>query len=177
MAIVIWDRFVRCFHWLVAALFLLNYWLLEGGEDLHEWAGYTVAALVTMRIVWGFVGKGHARFAEFLPTPSRLRSYLREFPRAHVRYAGHNPLGGLMILFLLFLLLVVAISGWMQELDAFWGEDWVQNLHSWGADILQVAVVIHVVAVLVMQRMTGVALIRTMITGHRNSHKTPDLND
>lgn len=169
MDVVIWDRFVRSCHWLVATLFLLNYWLLEGGEDVHEWVGYAIAALVVARIAWGFIGRGHARFAGFFPTPSRLKQYLREFPRGHAHDAGHNPLGGVMILFLLLMLLVTAVSGWMQELDAFWGEDWVQLLHAWSADILQAAVVVHVVAVLVMQRITGVQLVRAMITGRRRA--------
>ncbi len=78
-------------------------------------------------------------------------------------------MGALMILFLLFMLLVTVLSGWMQELDAFWGEEWPQRLHEYAADAVMVAVVVHVAAVLLMQRLTGVALIRTMITGRREA--------
>ena len=74
---------VRGCHWSVAALFLLDYWLLEGGESGHEWAGYTLGAVVLLRIVWGFVGSPHARFREFLPMPARLRNYLADFPGNH----------------------------------------------------------------------------------------------
>jgi len=166
---LIWDKFVRSFHWLTASLFLLNYWLLEAGEAPHEWVGYSIAALVSLRIVWGFIGSRHAQFADFFPTPSRLRTYLRAFPQSHRDYPGHNPLGGLMILFLLMLLLLTAISGWLQTTDAFWGEEWVELLHAYSANILMGAVVIHVAAVIGMQRLTGTPLIKTMLTGRRPS--------
>lgn len=170
----IWDLPVRLFHWSVAALFLLNYWLLEAGDLPHEWAGYTIAALVLLRCVWGFIGSHNARFASFFPTPRRLRQHWREL---RARYfdpaAGHNPFGALMILLMLTLLLLTAVSGWMQELDAFWGEDWVQLLHGYFADILMGAVAIHVAAVLLMSRFSGLALVRTMITGRRPAASAP----
>ena len=159
---------MRLFHWSVAALFLLNYWLFEAGDPPHEWAGYTIAALVLLRCVWGFVGSQHARFASFFPTPKRLRQHWRELRERHFDpTAGHNPLGALMILLMLTLLLLTAVSGWMQELDAFWGEDWVQVLHSYSADVLMAAVAIHVAAVLLMSKISGLALVRTMISGRR----------
>jgi len=68
-----------------------------------------------------------------------------------------------MVLFLLFTLLITAVSGWMQTLDAFWGEDWVQNLHAWSADAAMIAVVVHVSAVLIIQYRYKVPLIKHMI--------------
>lgn len=163
----VWDLSIRLFHWSNAALFLVAYWWLEGGETPHEWAGYGVAALVLARIGLGLFGRGQARFAAFWPTPARLARYLRRFPRGHEEWPGHNPLGALMILFLLAMLLLTALSGWLQETDAFWGEEWVQRLHEWCADAVMVAVVVHVLAVLVMQHLTRVPLLRAMVTGRR----------
>lgn len=123
--VAVWDPLVRICHWSVAALFLLNYWLLEGGEDPHEWAGYAIAALLLVRVAWGFVGPHNARFASFWPTPARLRRHWRQLRQRRFDDPGegHNPAGALMILFLMSLLAVAAISGWMQGLDRFWGED------------------------------------------------------
>jgi len=164
---IIWDKFVRVFHWSTASLFLLNYCVFEEGEDLHEWAGYTMAALVLLRIIWGFIGSTRARFADFFPTPQRLKHHLKNGLRAHNPEQGHNPLGGAMILLMLMLLLITATSGWMMGLDQFWGEDWVENLHEYSANIMLAAVVVHVTAVLVIQNITGVALVRAMLTGRR----------
>jgi cytochrome b len=162
---MVWDRFIRIFHWSTAALFLANFWWLEAGEDAHEWVGYALAALLSGRLIWGFIGPTNARFADFWPTPARLRYNVEHFGQqqmCHRDERRHSPLGGLMVLFLLAGLLVTAVSGWMQELDVFWGEDWVQNLHAWSANAVMVAVVVHVSAVLVIQHRYGVALLRGM---------------
>lgn len=163
----IWALSIRIFHWSNAVLFLLTYWWLEGGERAHEWAGYAILALVLVRIGLGFFGRGNARFASFWPTPTRLFAYLRAFPHGDRDWPGHNPLGGLMVLFLLLMLVMTAASGWLQETDAFWGEEWPQRLHEVLADVVMVAVVVHVFAVVLMQRLTGKALIKTMVTGKR----------
>lgn len=163
----VWSLSIRLFHWSNAALFLAAYWWLQGGDAPHEWAGYAVLALVTARMALGLLGRGHARFADFWPTPGRLARYLRRFPRAHDEWPGHNPLGALMVLFLLIMLLVTGMSGWLQEADMFWGEEWLQRLHEWSADAVMAAVAVHVLAVLLMQRLTGVALVRAMVTGRR----------
>lgn len=164
----VWDRFVRFFHWTNGALFLITYWLLEGGDDLHAWAGYAIALLVCARIVWGFCGSTHARFRDFFPTPQRLRRYIAGFPRSHADWPGHNPVGGLMILGMLLLLSVVALTGWLQTTAWGWGEEWLQNLHAGAADAVMLAIPLHVGAVLVVQRITGKALVRAMVTGQRS---------
>ena len=62
----VWDRFVRLFHWSLVTGIVLNYAVLDDGETLHQWTGYAVLALVGARVVWGFVGSRHARFALML---------------------------------------------------------------------------------------------------------------
>lgn len=164
---VIWDKFIRIFHWSVATLFLLDYWVVEGGEDLHDWIGYAIALLVVLRVIWGFIGSTNARFNSFWPSVFNIKQYIQRFPNKTSYTSGHNPLGGMMILFLLFMLFLTALSGWMRGLDMFWGEDWVQWLHEYSADVLMASVLIHVMAVVITQTLTRVPLIIPMITGKR----------
>ncbi len=163
-----WSLLIRIGHWLMAGAFLVNYWWLEEGDDAHEWVGYGLLAVLTVRILYGFWGPLNARFRDFFPTPSRLKYAYIHFTalqREHQDQRRHNPIAGLMVMFLLSMMLVTGISGWMQELDAFWGEDWVQNLHAWSADAVMVAVVGHIAAVLVIQAKYKVPLIRHMLRG------------
>lgn len=166
--VTVWDLPVRVFHWSIAPLFLLNYWVLEAGDEPHEWVGYAIAALLVLRIIWGFIGSPNARFANFWPTHARLRHHWKQIKTRRFDVTeGHNPLGALMIVFMLFMLAVTAASGWMQGLDRFWGEDWVEDLHEIAANMLMGAVIVHIIAVIVMSRISKLRLIRTMVIGWR----------
>lgn len=162
----VWDPFVRLFHWSLVSCVLLNLFLLEDGEAPHRWVGYAAGALVLARIVWGFVGSRHARFADFFPTPQRLRDHLRALRRGeHPAYAGHSPLGALMMLALMALVLALGATGWLQGTDAFWGEEWLKDLHEILADTLLWAAGSHAAAAIVIGRLERVNLVRAMVTG------------
>lgn len=164
----IWDPFIRLFHWTVATLFLLDFWVLEDGDPPHEWAGYVVGGLVALRLVWGFFGPHNARFASFFPTPKRVKQHVTDLKNKQLDPTeGHNPLGGAMVIALLLMLGVVSFSGWMLNWDRFWGVDWVEELHETSANITMIMVVIHVSAVVLIGRLTHIPLIGPMITGKR----------
>ncbi|MDD2545338.1 MAG: cytochrome b/b6 domain-containing protein [Burkholderiaceae bacterium] len=167
----VWDRFVRCFHWSLVGCVVLNQGLLEAGDTAHQWVGYAASALVLARVLWGFVGSPHARFVDFFPTPQRLGTYLRALRQGqHPAYAGHNPLGALMVLALLALVLALGLTGWLQTTDAFWGEAWLQDLHEWLADGLWIAAGLHGAAALVVGRLERVRLVRAMFTGTKTPY-------
>lgn len=164
--IKVWDRFVRVFHWMLAACVLGNYFVLEDGEGPHRWSGYLAAALVLSRVVWGFVGSRHARFADFFPTPRRLQAHWQDMRQGRLdAHAGHNPLGALMMLWLMALVLGLGVSGYLLGTDAFWGDDGMQELHEVLANILIGSVGLHVLAALLMSRLGGINLIKAMVTG------------
>lgn len=165
--IKLWDPFIRISHWLITTLFVFDYWILAGGDKPHEWVGYIAAGFVIGRVIWGFIGPETAQFQYFFPTPSRLYRYFKEPEHRYNPLKGHNPVGGLMILALLSLMFVTAVTGWMQELDLFWGEAWVQNLHEYLANILVGAVALHIIAIVLIQSKTRIPLIKPMITGKR----------
>lgn len=163
----VWDPFVRFFHWGTAAAFFINFWWIEDGP-LHRWIGYGVGILLAARLVWGVFGSPHARFSDFAPTPTRLRNYLSALRRGeHAVYAGHNPVGGLMILALLSGLAVICATGIMLRMDLFWGVDWVEEAHEIAAEAVHALVAIHVMAVLLSDRIFGEGLLPAMIHGDK----------
>jgi len=98
----VWDVGVRLFHWSLVALFALAYASGELEGSVHAAAGYAVLALLAFRVVWGVVGSRHARFADFVYGPAATWRYAKSLlSGAPQNYAGHNPLGGWMILALL----------------------------------------------------------------------------
>lgn len=162
----VWDPFVRVFHWSLVASVGLCQFVLEEGEAAHRWVGYFAAALVAARIVWGFVGTRHARFADFWPTPRRLAAHWRALRAGHAeRTPGHNPFGALMMLVLMGLVLAVGITGWMQGLDAWFGDEGLQDLHEGLANVLIGAAGVHALAAIVMGRLERVNLVAAMLTG------------
>ena len=87
----------------------------------------------------------------------------RRWQEAEAQYTSHNPLGACMVIFLWLMLLVCALSGWLQGLDMFWGEQWLQDLHARTASVVWLSIVVHLSAVCLMQALSGVKLIRTML--------------
>jgi cytochrome b len=166
----VWDRFVRFFHWSLVVSFATAWWFTESVGWIHKGAGYVALALVTARIVWGFTGRGHARFASFVPTPSGLAAYLAALARGRApRHLGHNPAGAVMILGLLLAVLTISISGWLMTTDAFWGNELVETVHTVAVDVALWAVAVHVLANLLHSLRHRDNLILAMITGRKRS--------
>ena len=162
----VWDRFVRVFHWTLVGCVLRNQFVLEEGETPHEWAGHLAAALVVARIVWGFIGSRHARFADFFPTPACLRRHVRALLAGRAEHhRGHNPPGALMMLLLMTLVLALGITGWMQGTDRYFGEAWLQDLHELLAHALLLSAGAHAAAALAMGYIERTRLVKAMVTG------------
>jgi cytochrome b len=108
----IWDRFVRVAHWLLVLGFATAYLTADELEDVHYVAGYTVATIVVLRILWGFVGPRRARFSDFVYAPRRVFRYFLDLIRFRSkRYVGHSPAGGAMVVALLLMLVLTTGTG------------------------------------------------------------------
>lgn len=165
----LWDPVVRLFHWSLVFIFFANYFFNEEGDDWHQWLGYAAVAWLVVRFVWGFFGRGAARWADFVPTPMRLSIHVRALVRGEAYHRmGHSPLGGLVMILMMLCILMLGITGYMmQEIDYFWGEDWVEDLHGWIANSLLALVVIHVCAALFESYRLKENLPLSMVTGNR----------
>ena len=169
--IKVWDLFVRVFHWSLATLFVVAYATGDEIENVHIAAGYTIAALLALRVVWGFVGPHHARFSNFVRPPREVLAYLRDVALLRApHYLGHNPAGGVMIIALLTTLAATCITGVMMTTDAFWGAEWVEDVHEALANLTVGLIVFHVLGVLVASFEHGENLVKAMITGRKRAN-------
>ncbi|HEX6958889.1 MAG TPA: cytochrome b/b6 domain-containing protein [Ferrovibrio sp.] len=108
----VWDPLVRFGHWALVVLFIVAYVSEDDFLIVHSWAGYGIAAVVTIRIVWGFIGTPHARFSDFVYRPSAVFGYLRDLVSFRAkRYLGHSPAGGAMVVALLLSLAATTGTG------------------------------------------------------------------
>ena len=48
----VWDPFVRVFHWTLLTLFVIAFVTGDDFEDIHQAAGYGIAILLALRVVW-----------------------------------------------------------------------------------------------------------------------------
>lgn len=162
----IWDPFVRIFHWSLAGLFLLAWASGEEWKNAHNIAGYSILGLVGLRVIWGFVGPAHARFANFVRSPATVASFLAETAMLRAkRHYGHNPAGGAMIIALLATLVAICVTGWMMTTFTFWGVEWVEEAHEASVNLALALIGLHLLGVAVASFEHRENLVRAMITG------------
>jgi cytochrome b len=165
---LVFDLPQRVFHWLIAGCFV-GAWLTAESELLkpvHVTLGLTVAALVVFRLVWGFIGSRHARFASFVRGPRAAWAYLAALRQGRPEHHdGHNPAGGLAIIALLALAASTTALGWAAHAEAG-GLDWGE-LHEAAATAMLVLVGVHVSGVVVGSLAHRENLVRAMITGRK----------
>ena len=180
----VWDLPVRLFHWTLVILITTSYFTGQAGGDwmkLHFWSGYTILTLLLFRIVWGFVGSTTARFSDFVKGPSAAFRHLAEMAGAdRPREAGHNPLGGAMVVVLIFGVLAQAVAG-LFSADTDMGTvngpltklvsdkfiDKATAFHEFWVNVLLVLVGLHVLAAIVYLVWKRQNLIGAMIQGHK----------
>jgi cytochrome b len=176
----IWDLPTRVLHWALAVLLFIS-WLSQR-EDwmrVHVVSGLTVLTLLLFRVLWGFIGSDTARFGRFLKPPGEgVRHLLRLARREPDHEAGHNAAGGWMVIVLLAILFVQVGTGLCANDDVltegplalFVGKDrsdWLTHVHHVNFMVLEIAVALHVFAVLLYRLLKGQNLVLPMITGKK----------
>ena len=166
--VLVWDAPTRVFHWLLVLAFAGAY--VTGDADrfqaLHALFGYTAGGLVAFRVLWGVVGTRHARFAEFPLALREVRTYLHSLLQGVPQhYAGHNPAGSWAVLFLLALVALSALTGWITLTER--GPHWSEDLHEGLANAAVTLVAVHVAAVLLGSWQHRENLVRAMVDGYK----------
>jgi cytochrome b len=174
----VWDPFVRVFHWSQAALIAVAWLTEDGPKTLHQTAGYIIAGMLALRVVWGFVGPRHARFSDFVRGPSTVLGYMRAMVAGREpRYLGHNPAGGAMVVALLLTVAGTAMTGWLQTTDAFWGSSVMEEIHETLASLILVLVAAHLVGVTLASMRHDENLARSMVDGRKRPLDTDATSD
>lgn len=166
--VYVWDLPLRIVHWSLAASIVVAWLSAVVFDSLHRQAGYIAIALVSFRIVWGFVGSDSARLSRltFL-LPNAIR-FLRRLMRGRTGgYVGLNPAGAVMLVASLGLTLISGISGWMQITVRFFGVAWVQVLHTWSSYALLALAAVHVLGVAMVSILQRQNLVVAMFTGKK----------
>jgi cytochrome b len=173
----VWDLPVRLLHWTLAATLVAAWWTSSRPGPAHELIGYGAAALIVMRLVWGFTGNRYARFAHFLRAPLVARDYLKAVLHQRApRHIGHNPLGGWMVVSLLACVGALALTGWALGTDLLWGYGWPVRVHGAIAWLLVGLVVLHIGGVLWTSWQHRENLIVAMFSGKKASPRADDID-
>jgi cytochrome b len=186
----VWDPFVRAFHWILVAAILVD-WVTDKPLWLHSYLGYLVAVLIVLRVIWGFAGPEHARFASFVRGPRAVADYLAGLVRfSSPRYVGHSPAGGAMIVALLIMIVATTGTG-MANLAADRGEGplasviakverppripgqrrpplLMKQIHETTANITMVLVLLHILGVVTASVAHRENLVLAMVTGRKS---------
>lgn len=190
----VWDLPVRLFHWSLVLLVVASVVTGKLGGSWVAWhtrSGYCILALVLFRIVWGLFGSETARFSSFVHGPKRVLDYARSLLGGTTPFhAGHNPMGGLMIVLMLVLLLVQASTGlFVDDEIATRGpladkvSDTLVSLftrvHRININLVFACVALHVGAAFFYLLVKKDNLIRPMVTGSKaipDAHPAPALS-
>lgn len=149
MAVVVWNKFIRITHWLVAGIILLNLYFLEEGDPAHRYFGYAVLAFVIFRIVYGFVGaEAEHSFSHFPLKIKNLFTFIKsKLNGTDVDYPGHNPAASWVYIVIWLCVIGLGITGWMMGLDRFFGEEWLEDVHGIISNILQLCILAHLLGI------------------------------
>ncbi|WP_246130889.1 cytochrome b/b6 domain-containing protein [Nitrospirillum pindoramense] len=167
----VWDPAIRLLHWTIAASFAIAWLSAEEIMPVHEAAGFVILVAVGLRSLWGLIGTPHARFADFVPSPSGFLSYMAALVKGRAgRYVGHNPAGGAMIVALLASLLLTVATGVVLDTGGgILGEDAMEDIHGAMATVTLILVVLHVGGVILSSVLHRENLVKAMLTGRKRA--------
>jgi cytochrome b len=186
---LVWDLPLRLFHWLLVTSMIASYVTAKLGFDWMQWhfyLGYWTIGLLVFRVLWGFIGPRHARFGSFIHHPSAVWLYLKSlFHRDSPRSIGLNPVGGVWVLLLLFLVAVQATTGLFTTDDVVWAGPYnpsvssttastLSTIHNINFNIIIGVVCLHIAAIMFYALYKRQNLVVPMLHGHLPSAIVPE---
>nr|CAX84197.1 Cytochrome B561 [uncultured bacterium] len=183
--IQVWDPFIRLCHWLSVLGVVLaagtGFLLSDPWLGLHVAVGCALAALLTARIFWGYVGSQYGLFSNFPLRRQEILHHLLDLALLRPRpYLGHTPLGSVMVVSLMTVMAFVIVTGVL----VLSGEEkqgplagavpylvghHAKLLHGLSSLVLLALAALHVVGVLVESLLTRQNLPKAMIDGKKDA--------
>ncbi|MDN4592034.1 cytochrome b [Xenophilus aerolatus] len=164
----VWSTAQRTLHIALIAGVAVAWCVGESRQRIHDTAGYVALAAVGLRVLLGFAGGRHARFASFVRGSAAVLRYGRAMLAGREqRYLGHNPLGGWMVVALLSTTGIACVTGVLYTTDALWGLAWLEWLHRAAAWAVLGLAVVHVVAVIAISVRHRENLVAAMLSGDK----------
>jgi cytochrome b len=182
MKLSVWDVPTRIFHWSLVTAFvaLLVASRTESNLETHVTTGYTALALVLFRILWGFSGNKFARFSDFLKGYTETKLYFKQLiARKPPDQAGHNPLVGWLVIFMIGMIITIALTGMVvysgeenkgifAGFFSFTTAQYAHHIHVFMANIFICIIVIHLIAALIHEFYFKEKIITSMLTGKKS---------
>ena len=171
---LVYDLPTRVFHILFAGLFVTAFTIANVADEspafpYHMLAGALLAALVILRVIWGFAGTRYARFSSFELKPGNLIDYFRALFRGGTRtWAGHNPASSWAALTMIGLAAGLAITGVLMVN----GHEQYEDVHEVLANAFLAIALLHVAGVLVHQLRHRDGFAFSMVDGHKQAAET-----
>lgn len=184
----LWDLPLRLFHWSLVLLMIVSVISVNVGGNamtIHALSGMAVLTLVLFRLLWGFAGGYHARFASFVRGPRAVLAYVRGLRAGNVAHPfGHNPLGAWSVLAMLACIAVQAGSGLFANDDIMmegplvkWiGKDLsdaITRVHEFNSKVLLALVTLHLGAIAFHTLVLKEKLVGAMFSGRKDLNATP----
>ncbi len=190
--VLAWDGPTRAFKWLLVLLVFDGWLSNKFGADFpawHKWNGYAVLVLIVFRLFWGFAGGSTARFSAFLAGPAATIAYIRaQVTGPALKYLGHNPLGGWMIMALLAAVALQCVTGLfsadedrliiegpLAKTVANASVDLAARWHRRIFDAIEILALLHIAANVIYTFVKRDPLIQAMVTGAKPAKNFADM--
>jgi cytochrome b len=134
--------------------------------------------LLLFRLLWGFAGSHYARFASFVPSPSRAWVALWSRSESREVGAGHSALGTLSVYALLIVLCVQVATGMFSNDGSFTEAPWAKfvsgatsdrssTVHYYNGWLIAGLTALHVAAIAFYLLVRRDDLLTPMLTGDK----------
>lgn len=133
-----WPVSIRFIHWTLAIIIILNLFVLEEGDDPHKYLGYFALALVI----------------------------LRQFIKIH--YKAANRLAHIVHILIWVCVASLATTGFMMGLDAFWGDETLEEIHEAFSKIMMGLIGLHLLGLTMYSIRTKSHAWLAMLDGKNN---------